>query len=130
MSEQPADAALGHEASGASDVGETQAARPGLWAWLHSSHPTVAALLGFYIGLAYAIVVPGIGGAVLSWLFGRGRAEDLFPWLALTLLVPLAMLVPRKTRRLAQFVWIGIVSTVVVVVGVGGAVFWFLVQSG
>lgn len=130
MSEQPADAALGHEAPRASAVGETEPARSGLWGWLHSSHPTVAALLGFYIGLAYAIVVPGIGGAALAWVFGHGRAEDLFPWLTLTLLVPLAMLVPRKTRRLAQFVWIGIVSTVVVVVGVGGAVFWFLVQSG
>ena len=102
----------------------------GLWAWLHDSHPTVAALVGFYIGLAYAILVPGTWGALLTWVVGQERAEQLFPWVALTLLVPLAMLVPRKTRRLAQFVWLGIILTVLVVVGVGALVFWILLETG
>lgn len=102
----------------------------GLWAWLHNSHPTVAALVGFYIGLAYAILVPGTWGALLAWILGQERAEQLFPWVALTLLVPLALLVPRKTRRLAQFVWLGIILTVLVVVGVGALVFWILLKTG
>lgn len=102
----------------------------GLWAWLHDSHPTVAALVGFYIGLAYAILVPGTWGALLTWVAGPERAEELFPWVALTLLVPLALLIPRKTRRLAQFVWLGIILTVLVVVGVGALVFWILLKTG
>lgn len=102
----------------------------GVWAWLHDSHPTVAALVGFYIGLAYAILVPGTWGALLAWVAGQERAEQLFPWVALTLLVPLAMLIPRKTRRLAEFVWLGIILTAVVVVGVGAAVFWILLKTG
>ena len=102
----------------------------GLWAWLHDSHPTVAALVGFYIGLAYAILVPGTWGALLTWVVGQERAEELFPWVALTLLVPLALLIPRKTRRLAEFIWLGIILTVVVVVGVGSLVFWILLKTG
>lgn len=102
----------------------------GVWAWMHDSHPTVAALVGFYLGLAYAILVPGTWGALLAWVVGQERAEQLFPWVALTLLVPLALLVPRKTRRLAQFVWLGIILTVVVVVGVGALVFWILLKTG
>jgi hypothetical protein len=49
---------------------------------------------------------------------------------ALTLLVPLALLIPRKTRRLAEFVWLGIILTVLVVVGVGSLVFWILLKTG
>lgn len=102
----------------------------GLSAWLHDSHPTVAALVGFYIGLVYAILVPGTWGALLTWVVGQERAEELFPWVALTLLVPLALLIPRKTRRLAEFVWLGIILTVLVVVGVGSLVFWILLKTG
>ena len=97
---------------------------------MQGSHPTVAALVGFYLGLAYAILVPGTWGALLAWVVGQERAEQLFPWVALTLLVPLALLIPRKTRRLAQFVWLGIILTVVVVFGVGALVFWILLKTG
>ena len=109
---------------------EESSGSSGLSAWLHDSHPTVAALVGFYIGLAYAILVPGTWGAMLTWVVGQERAEELFPWVALTLLVPLALLIPRKTRRLAEFVWLGIILTVLVVVGVGSLVFWILLKTG
>lgn len=109
---------------------EDSSGSSGLSAWLHDSHPTVAALVGFYIGLAYAILVPGTWGALLTWVVGQERAEELFPWVALTLLVPLALLIPRKTRRLAEFVWLGIILTVLVVVGVGSLVFWILLKTG
>lgn len=109
---------------------EESSGSSGVSAWLHDSHPTVAALVGFYIGLAYAILVPGTWGALLTWVVGQERAEELFPWVALTLLVPLALLIPRKTRRLAEFVWLGIILTVLVVVGVGSLVFWILLKTG
>jgi len=98
--------------------------------WWRRSHPTFAALTGFYAGLLFIILVPGIAGAILAWVFGQEKAEDYFPWVLVTLVVPLAMLVPRKTRRFAEFVWIGIVSTAVVVVGVGALVLWLLIKNG
>ncbi|MEX0426423.1 hypothetical protein AB3X52_02240 [Nocardioides sp. DS6] len=100
----------------------------GHFAWWHRSHPTFAALTGFYAGLLFIIVVPGIAGAILAWVFGPEKAEDYFPWVLVTLAVPLALLVPRKTRRFAEFVWLGIVSTVVVVVGVATLVLWVMIK--
>jgi len=102
--------------------------RRGMFGWWRSSHPTFAALTGFYAGLVYIIVVPGVAGAILAAVFGQDRAEELFPWIALTLVVPLALLVPRKTRRFAQFVWLGIVSTAVVVIGVAALVLWIMIE--
>lgn len=136
MSEKPAalsDADLPPDAAGAPTPGEADesaGAGRGVFGWWHSSHPTFAALTGFYAGLAYIIVVPGVAGAILAAVVGQDRAEELFPWLALTLVVPLALLFPRKTRRFAQFVWLGIISTLLVVVGVGALVLWLMIQHG
>ncbi|MET8519776.1 hypothetical protein OG801_24040 [Nocardioides sp. NBC_00163] len=132
MSQRPADLDVDPDPDVEADHGpeEDSSGSSGLSAWLHDSHPTVAALVGFYIGLAYAILVPGTWGALLTWVVGQERAEELFPWVALTLLVPLALLIPRKTRRLAEFVWLGIILTVLVVVGVGSLVFWILLKTG
>lgn len=104
---------------------EEKADGPGWW---HRSHPTFAALTGFYAGLLFVILFLGVAGLVLAWIFGQDKAEQYSPWLLLTLLVPLAMLVPRKTRRFAEFVWVGIVSTIVVVVGVGWLVLWLMIN--
>ena len=98
--------------------------------WWRRSHPTFAALTGFYAGLLYIIVVPGIAGAILAWVFGEDTAERYFPWVFVTLVVPLVLLFPRKTRRFAEFVWLGIVSTAVVVLGVGALVLWLLIKHG
>lgn len=102
--------------------------RRGLFGWWRGSHPTFAALVGFYAGLVYIIVVPGVAGAIMAAVFGQDRAEELFPWLGLSLVVPLALLVPRKTRRFAEFVWLGIISTFIVVVGVAALVLWLMVE--
>ncbi|MFD4323776.1 hypothetical protein ACFWQC_04025 [Nocardioides sp. NPDC058538] len=132
MTQRPADLDVDPDPDVEADHGpeEESSGSLGLSAWLHDSHPTVAALVGFYIGLGYAILVPGTWGALLTWVVGQERAEELFPWVALTLLVPLTLLIPRKTRRLAEFVWLGIILTVLVVVGVGSLVFWILLKTG
>lgn len=114
----------------ATDEGVADAGGPRMFGWWHSSHPTFAALTGFYAGLAYIILVPGVAGAILAAVVGQDRAEDLFPWVGLTLVVPLALLVPRKTRRFAEFVWLGIISTLVVVVGVAALVLWLMIKHG
>lgn len=83
--------------------------------WWHRSHPTFAGLVGFFSGVAYVIVVPGIYAAVLRLLLDDQTAQRLFPLVGFVLLVPLAMLIPRKTRRFAQFMLLGVVSTAVVI---------------
>lgn len=124
----PADAVDGEVGSTGPSQDEADAGRRGVFGWWRGSHPTFAALAGFYAGLVYIIVVPGVAGAILAAAVGQERAEELFPWLVLTLVVPLALLFPRKTRRFAEFVWLGIVSTLIVVVGVGGLVLWLMVE--
>ena len=44
------------------------------------------------------------------------------------LVVPLAMLIPRKTRRFAQFMLLGVVLTAVVIGATAVLVIWLLVQ--
>jgi hypothetical protein len=83
--------------------------------WWHRSHPTFAGLVGFFVGVAYVIVVPGGYAALLSVVLSDDTARRLFPLGLLALVVPLVLLVPRKTRRFAQFMLLGVISTAVVV---------------
>jgi len=105
--------------------GEEPAAEP---SWWHSSHPTFAGLVGFFSGVAYVIVVPGIYAALLGLLLSDSSAQKLFPLIALALLVPLALLLPRKTRRFAQFMLLGVVTTAVVIGLTAALVIWVMVK--
>jgi hypothetical protein len=96
--------------------------------WWHRDHPTFAALTGFYAGLVFAIVVPGLYVAILATLLGQDRAEELFPFVLVTLVVPLLLLAAPRTRRFGRYMWVGMISTVVVVLGVGAAVFWIMMR--
>lgn len=53
--------------------------------------------------------------ALLELLLSDDAAGRLFPLVGVALLVPLVLLFPRKTRRFAQFMWIGIISTALVI---------------
>lgn len=96
--------------------------------WWHRSHPTFAGLVGFFSGVLYVIAVPGIYGALLSWLLPPSKAQALFPLILVALIVPLGMLVPRKTRRFAQFMLLGVVCTAVVVGLTAALVIYVMVQ--
>jgi hypothetical protein len=96
--------------------------------WWHRDHPTFASLAGFYTGLLFIIVVPGAFAGILAALVGQDRGEELFPLVLVTLVIPLALLFPHRTRRFGRFMWLGIVSTFVVVVGVAALVLWFMVE--
>jgi hypothetical protein len=96
--------------------------------WWHRSHPTFAGLVGFFAGVSYVIVVPGVYAALLGLLVSDATAQQLFPLVLVALLIPIALLVPRKTRRFAQFMFLGIVSTVVVVAVTAAVVIWALIQ--
>jgi hypothetical protein len=95
--------------------------------WWHRSHPTFAGLVGFFSGVAYVIVIPGTYAALLGLLLSDSTAQRLFPLIALALLVPLALLIPRKTRRFAQFMLLGVVTTAAVIGVTAALVIWVMV---
>ncbi len=105
--------------------GEEPAPEPDWW---HRSHPTFASLVGFFTGVAYVIVIPGIYATLLGLLLSDSSAQKLFPLIALALIVPLGLLVPRKTRRFAQFMLLGVVTTAVVIGLTAVLVIWVMVQ--
>ncbi len=96
--------------------------------WWHRSHPTFAGLVGFFSGVAFVIVVPGIYAAVLSLVFSDRTAQRLFPLVIAILIVPLVMLIPRRTRRFARFMLLGAVGTALVIGLTAALVIWVLVQ--
>ena len=96
--------------------------------WWHRSHPTFAGLVGFFTGVAYVIVVPGVYAALLGLLVSDATAQKLFPLVLVALVIPIALLFPRKTRRFAQFMFLGIVSTVLVVAVTAALVIWVMVK--
>ena len=98
--------------------------------WWRSSHPTFAGVMGFFSGMAFTVVVPGLYAAVLGLMFSPSRAEALFPFVLIALAVPIGLLVPRKTRRFAQFMLFGIAATLVVVAVTTFVVLWVLLNGG
>ena len=98
--------------------------------WWHRGHPVFAALTGFFTGLVFVVVVPGAYAAVLATLMDYEAAEELFPFVLVTLAVPIALLVHPLTRRFARYMLLGIFSTALVVGGVAALVLWLLVSRG
>jgi hypothetical protein len=96
--------------------------------WWHRSHPTFAGLVGFFTGVAFVIVVPSIYAALLGLLLSDSSARRLFPLIVFALAVPLALLIPRKTRRFAQFMLLGVVTTALVIGLTAALVIWVMVQ--
>jgi hypothetical protein len=96
--------------------------------WWHRDHPTFSALTGFFTGLLFVALVPAVYVAVLSLMFDNDRVEELFPFVLVTLVVPLGLVMNRRTRRYGTYFWIGIVLTAVVVIGVAAVVLWYLVD--
>jgi hypothetical protein len=97
--------------------------------WWHRDHPTFSALSGFFTGLAFVLLVPALFVGLLSLVFDYDRVEDLFPFVLVTLVVPLGLVLSPRSRRFGTYMWIGIVTTAVVVVGVGALVLYVLVNG-
>ncbi|WP_374456488.1 hypothetical protein [Nocardioides sp.] len=97
--------------------------------WWHHSHPTFAGITGFFAGMLYVTAVPGAFVGILRLLFSYETAEKLFPFVLIALALPIAMLVKRKTRRFAQFMFVGMIVTAMVVLGVASLVLYFMVDA-
>ena len=78
--------------------------------------------------MAFIILVPGTYAAILKAMVGFERAEELFPFVLLTLVVPFGLLVPAHTRKFGRYLLLGVIATAVVVVGVAVGVLWFLLN--
>jgi hypothetical protein len=96
--------------------------------WWHRSHPTFAALTGFFSGMLFVTALPGGFAAILRLVFSRDTAEELFPFVLIGLVLPIFLLAKRKTRRFGIFMVIGMVLTALVVLGVASLVLYFMVQ--
>ncbi|MCX6401501.1 MAG: hypothetical protein NTX33_16420 [Propionibacteriales bacterium] len=116
------------EGRAAADDADESADRSRRPDWFHRGHPVFFPLAGFFTGMVSIIVVPGLYAAVLRWIAGYNRAEELFPFVLTLLAIPIALLVPHRTRRFARYMMLGIVTTLVVALGVAGAVLWFLLK--
>ena len=96
--------------------------------WWHRSHPTFAAITGFFAGMLFVTALPGGFAGVLRLLFPYERAQELFPLVLIALVLPAVLLAKRKTRRFAIFMVFGMVVTALVVLGVTSLVLYFMVQ--
>lgn len=96
--------------------------------WWHRDHPTFTALTGFFTGLAFVILVPGLFAAALGLIFEYHTAEDLFPFVLVTLAIPLGLVIAPRTRRFGRYMLIGMVTTALVVCGVAAVVLWYMVN--
>ena len=97
--------------------------------WWHSDHPTFTALTGFFSGMLFVTVIPGGFASLLRLLFSYNTAEELFPFVLVTLVVPITLLSVPRTRRYGIYFVIGMALTALVVVGVASLVAYFMVRS-
>lgn len=94
--------------------------------WWHREHPTFTALSGFFSGLLFVGVVPALFMTGLRAAFSARVAESLFPFVLAFLAFPVGLVLTRSTRRFGWYMWLGIISTLVVVLGVTTLVLWVL----
>lgn len=96
--------------------------------WWHHSHPTFAAIAGFFAGMLFVTALPGAFAGILRLMFSYDRAEELFPFVLVALVLPIVLLAKRKTRRFGTYMFIGMVITALVVLGVASLVLYFMVR--
>lgn len=97
--------------------------------WWHHSHPTFAGITGFFAGMLFVTALPGAYAGLLRLLFDHETSEQLFPFVLLALALPIVLLVKRKTRRFAQFMFVGMIVTALVVGGVASLVVYFMADA-
>ena len=106
-------------------VGET----PDAPDWWHRDHPTFTALSGFFSGMLFVTVIPGGFAGLLRLLFHYDTAEQLFPLVALFLVIPIGLVIAPRTRRFGKYMLLGMAITALVVLGVASLVLYFMVRT-
>jgi hypothetical protein len=96
--------------------------------WWHRDHPVFTPLTGFFSGLAFMLLVPSVFAALLESVFSQHTVGDLFPFVLVTLVVPIVLVARERTRRFGLYFILGMGTTAVVVLGVGALVLWVMVN--
>lgn len=100
--------------------------------WWHRDHPTFTAISGFFSGLVFATVVPGLFMATIRFFAddstAERTAEEAFPFVLLFLVIPIAAVAFPQTRRFGTYMFFGIVVALAVIIGVGTFVFWLMIR--
>ena len=78
--------------------------------------------------MLFVTLVPGGFVGLLRLLFAYDTAEELFPLVLISLVVPITLLVVPRTRRFGVYMVLGMVLTALVVLGVASVVLYYLVQ--
>ena len=107
----------------------TETQRAHTFEWWHHSHPTFAALAGFFAGMLFVTALPGAFAGILRLLFSYETAEELFPLVAVALVVPAVLVAIPRTRRFGVYMVIGMVLTAEVVLGVTSLVLYFMIRA-
>jgi len=97
--------------------------------WWHRDHQIFTPLSGFFAGLAFMLLVPGLYGAVLETFFSQHTVTDLFPFVLVALAVPVVLVVRRQTRRFGLYFVLGMIATAAVVLGVAALVVWLMTAT-
>ena len=100
----------------------------GVSEWWHRDHPTFTALAGFFTGMLFVTIVPGGFVGLLRLMFEYDTAENLFPLVLISLVVPVGLLIAPRTRRFGLYMVLGMVITALVVLGVASLVLYYLVK--
>ncbi len=85
-------------------------------------------LSAFFAGLLCVTVVPGAYGGLLSALFDQETAERLFRYVLVVFALPILLAALPRTRRFGIYMLVGMVITAVVVLVVGVATLWVLLN--
>ncbi len=97
--------------------------------WWHRDHPVFTSLAGFFTGLAFVAVVPTLFAGITRLFLDADSARAVYPFVLVTLVVPIGLLFSRRTRRFGRYMLLGILVTAVVVVGVAALVLWILMKG-
>lgn len=97
--------------------------------WWHRDHPVFTSLAGFFSGLAFVAVVPTLFAGITRLFLDADEARAVYPFVLVTLIVPIGLLFSRSTRRFGRYLLLGIVVTLVVVLGVAALVLWILMKG-
>lgn len=97
--------------------------------WWHRDHPVFTPLTGFFSGLLFVLIVPGVYAGVLGTFLQPHQVRSVFPWLLVALLVPAYLLARPHTRRFGGYFLLGMVATAIVVLGVGALVIWVMMKA-
>lgn len=90
------------------------------------AHPVRNPVSGFLTGMVLVVVVPALTLTGVESTLGYRMTEQLAPLLALLLVLPLGLAASRRTRTFGLYLVLGMLVTLLVVVGVSAAVVWVM----